>query len=158
MSNFTQRFIEYMLECRAIKNGRLFVDAAQAADGNTQLCTTTSDRSLDVELVDGSIERQIVFTLFDYRSVEFLQVAATMIDRDGNLENIVDVQSVIDWITDQNKAGNFPDFGTDCEVTKIESVYFVPSAPTIDKGEISPNIAKYSIPIRVYFTDYSEAI
>lgn len=158
MINFTQKFIEFMLECPDIKNGRLSVDAAQAADGNTQLCTTSSDRSLDIECVDGSIERQIVFTLFDYRSVEFLQIAASMIERDGNIENIIDVQSVIDWVTAQNKNRHFPDFGSDYEVTKIESVYFVPSAPTIDKGEISPNIAKYSIPIRVYFTDYSEAI
>ena len=151
-------FITFMMECDALKESTFFMDAAEAKTGHTQICTNSADKTLDVEYADGSVDRQIVFTLFDYRAVDYLGLIQEKLERDGNIENLVDVQSVIDWVTLQNRQKHFPDFGDDYEVTRIESLYFSPQTPTIDKDGLAPAIAKYSIPIRIYFTDYTEAI
>lgn len=156
--DFITPFVQFMMKCEALKKSTFFMDAANAQTGSTQICTNSADKTLDVEYADGSIDRQIVFTLFDYRAIEYLGLVQEKLERDGNIENIVDVQSVINWVALQNKQKNFPDFGDEYEVTKIECLHFAPQTPTIDKDGLTPAIAKYSIPIRIHFTDYTEAI
>ena len=67
------------------------------------------------------------------------------------------VQELIDWISEQNKAGNFPDFGEKYKVEKITTPYLTPSTPAITMTP-APELAKYSVPIECYVMDYTEAI
>ena len=88
------------------------------------------------------------------------QLVTSQIDRAQDkeyAESLLEVQSLIDWIAEQQKKRNYPDFGNDYEVERIETTYLTPSTPAID-STATPEIAKYSIPIVCYVMDYTEAI
>lgn len=156
--DFITPFIEYIMQCDSVKNNRLFINViANAQDGAKQLVTSQIDRAQDKEFVDGSVLHKVIFTVFDFKSISFNTIVKSMLKKNKNIESLLEVQSLIDWISDQQKKRNYPNFGNDYEVERIETTYLTPSTPAID-STTTPEIAKYSIPIVCYVMDYTEAI
>ena len=157
MTDFITPFAKYILQCKSVSENKLLINAVHAQDGVKQLVTSQIDRAQDKEFVDGSVLHKVIFTIFDFRSISFNALVQTMVQKDQNLENLLKVQELIDWISEQNKAGNFPDFGEKYKVEKITTPYLTPSTPSITMAP-APELAKYSVPIECYVMDYTEAI
>ncbi len=156
--DFITPFTEYILQCDSVKKNKLFINSiANAQDGAKQLVTSQIDRAQDKEYVDGSVLHKVIFTVFDFKSISFNAIVKSMLKKNKNIESLLEVQSLIDWLSEQEKQKKYPDFGSDYEVIKLETTYLTPSTPAID-NTATPEVAKYSIPIACYVMDYTEAI
>ena len=149
--DFTTPFLKWLVKCPDIKGNKLFLNAITVEKNIKAIVTQQVAKSDDIEYVDGSILHTVHFTLFDYKSIAFNQLVKSKIEQNENIESLVETGGLNDWITAQNKAQNFPDFGTDYEVQEIYPEYLTPSSPSIDANEM---IAKYSIPITMKVLDY----
>lgn len=67
---------------------------------------------------------------------------------DLNLEAMNFAQNFMDWIEEQNRKKNFPDFGQNCQIKKIENLQNMPNLATIDWEEMT---AQYMIQCRVLY-------
>ncbi len=152
--DFITPFAEYLLTCESVKNNKLFLNAVNIEDGAKQIVTSEIDRSQDKEYIDGSVLHKVIFTLFDFKNISFSAILKKMLKKNKNIESILEVQTLIDWISEQNKKRNFPNFGDDYKVERIETTYLTPSTPSIENSDL----AKFSIPIVCYVMDYTEAI
>ena len=74
-----------------------------------------------------------------------------------NVEDMLDVQGVIDWVEEQNDLRNFPDFGIECVVDSIQPSTDNPNLDGVDTS-LTPALAKYSITIQVNYLDNTKAI
>ena len=117
--DFITPFAEYLLTCESVKNNKLFLNAVNIEDGAKQIVTSEIDRSQDKEYIDGSVLHKVIFTLFDFKNISFSAILKKMLKKNKNIESILEVQTLIDWISEQNKKRNFPDFGDDYKVERI---------------------------------------
>lgn len=67
-----------------------------------------------------------------------------------NLECMNFVQSFMDWIDEQNKKKNFPDFGESCKIKKMENLQNMPNLSGINPKE---GLARYQIQCRIIYFD-----
>lgn len=149
--------IKYLMQCPTIKNNPLFFNFGEVEDNSKQIVTTSTDKNIERPYIDGSVLKRYTFTIIDYRSVIY-QALVTIEGYDNeNVEDMMDVQSIIDWIDEQNDNYNFPDFGNDCVVEEITALTDIPNLNGVDKDS-SPNLAKYSIAIRVQYLDNTKKI
>ncbi|MCB7306185.1 hypothetical protein NE683_12340 [Bariatricus massiliensis] len=65
-----------------------------------------------------------------------------------NIEAMNMAQRMIDWIDEQNRSENYPDFGTNCKMRKIESLQNMPNLATVD---LENNLAQYMVQCRVIY-------
>lgn len=71
-----------------------------------------------------------------------------MLAGNENVEELLDVQKICDYIDESELNGVYPDYGNNITVELIEAVYKSPSTPAIDTNGQNP-LAKYQIPIAV---------
>lgn len=67
---------------------------------------------------------------------------------DLNLQAMNLAQKFMDWIDEQNRKRNFPDFGERCQVKKIENLQNMPNLATVDWENMK---AQYMIQCRVLY-------
>ena len=67
---------------------------------------------------------------------------------DLNLDAMNFAQAFMEWIEKQNQERNFPDFGPDCEVKKIENLQNMPNLASVNWKNMT---AKYMIQCRVLY-------
>lgn len=67
---------------------------------------------------------------------------------DVNLRAMNIVQEFMDWIEMQDKKENFPDFGDNCQIKKIENMQNMPNLAMVD---MENNLAQYQAPCRVLY-------
>ena len=67
---------------------------------------------------------------------------------DLNMQAMNLAQNFMDWIEEQNRKRNFPDFGRRCQVKKIENLQNMPNLATVDWENMT---AQYVIPCRVLY-------
>lgn len=72
---------------------------------------------------------------------------------DLNLEAMNLAQAFMDWIEEQNENRDFPDFGKNCEVLKIENLQNMPNLSGINQKE---SLARYMIQGRILYREYGE--
>ena len=149
--------IKYLMQCPTIKNNPLFFNFGEVEDNSKQIVTTSTDKNIERPYIDGSVLKRYTFTIIDYRSVIYQALVTIEGDDNENVEDMMDVQSIIDWIDEQNDNYNFPDFGNDCVVEEITALTDIPDLNGVDK-DWSPNLAKYSIAIRVQYLDNTKKI
>lgn len=149
--------IEYLYECPTIAQNPLFFNFAEANDNNKQLITTANDKRMNKQFVDGSELKRFTFTIIDYRSVIYQALVNIPGYENENVEELFDVQSIINWIEDQNDAMHFPDFGPDCVVERITTLTDNPNLNGVDT-KTTPALAKYSMAIQVDYLDTSKVI
>ena len=149
--------IDYLLTCDYIKNSPLFYNFGEAKSDNKQFITHADDKRVDTSFIDGSVNKRYTFTIIDYKSVAYKAIPRREGASDENLDNALDVQQVIDWITEQEEDRNYPNFGEDCSIQQIEAVTNQPNMSGVDKA-LTPALAKYSISIRIDYIDYSKVI
>lgn len=153
----TQAVIEYLLTCPKIEQSPLYFNFINATDEDKQFLTVANDKAMDKAFVDGSVLRRFTFTIIDYRSVAYQEMARYDIIANESVEEYLDVQAVIDWIDDQNDISNFPNLGPDCIVERIGTASTSPNLNGVDT-EANPALAKYSISIQIDYLDKSKML
>lgn len=157
MADKSQAVIDYLGNCPQISSNPLFFNFSEAKDNNKQLVIVPVDRIINRPYIDGSVLKRFTFTIYDYRSITYQALAKVQGYPNENVEELLDVQGIIDWIDEQNDAGNFPDFGTDCIIDSISVSTNTPALSAVDVS-LTPALAKYSITIMVDYLDRSKCI
>lgn len=156
-SNKYQAIVDFLLTCPQIANTPLYFNFIKAEDDNKQIVTTANDKALNNSYIDGSVLKQFTFTIIDYKSVAYGAIPKALGLSDEHIEEIMDVQAIIDWITAQAKGKNFPNFGTDCQIEEMRAMTDNPDLNGVDTS-VTPALAKYSISIQITYLDKSEVI
>lgn len=152
-----QAVIEYLLQCPAIRDNPLFFNFINAKDDNKQIVTTANDKVINRKFIDGSVQKRFTFTLMDYKSVAYTAIAKVAGYANENVEDMLDTQGIIDWVTEQEVIRNYPDFGTNCVIDSVQALTDNPRLNGVDTS-ITPALAKYSISIQIDYMDYSNLI
>lgn len=155
--------VDYLLQCTYIKNNPLFFNFGNAKDGTSQLIISSNDVAQDNAFVDGSVLRRYTCNLLVYKSISYNPIVTANVTTtvnpypNENIEELVDVQEILDWVTAQNRAQQFPDFGVDCKVDSIEALTTNPTMSGVNSS-ITPALATYNISIRVTYLDMTDTI
>lgn len=149
--------INYLIQCPAIQDSPLYFNFVHGNEDDKQIITTSNEKTIDRPYIDGSILKRFTFTIIDFKSIAYRAVVKDDIHPDENVEDLLQVQDIIDWIEEQNDEQNFPDFGEDCVIEEIKTTANNPNLNGIDSN-VSPALAKYSISIQVNYIDYSKVL
>ena len=152
-----QAVIDFLITCPQIQSNPLYFNFLNAKDGNKQLISSGNDRSINKPYIDGSVQKQFTFTLIDYRSIAYQAVVKQQGYMNENVEEVLDVQAVMDWINEQNEIRNYPNFGTDCVIDEMRTLTDNPNLNGVDTS-ITPALAKYSMSIQIDYLDMSKSI
>lgn len=149
--------IEFLLNCQQIQDNPLYFNFLNARDDNKQLMTTANDKTMDRSYVDGSVLKRYTFTLIDYRTVAYQAVVKQEGYPNENLEEYIDIQSILDWISEQADEKNYPDFGEGYIIEDMRTLTNQPNLNGVDSN-VSPALAKYSISIQIDYLDITKRI
>lgn len=152
-----QAVIDYIIQCPNIRNSPLYFNFINAEDGNNQFVTKSSDIYTNRRYVDGSVLKIYSFTLITFKSVTDLAIVKAEGYPNENVSDMSDIQTLMDWITEQADLENYPDFGEDCI---IESIQVMSDNPNFDgiNDEVSPPLAVYSMTIEITYLDISKRL
>lgn len=98
------------------------------------------------EFINGDKEKEYGFTIVIVKDY------STTTD-DLNLEAMNFAQAFMDWLDGQNKKREFPDFGSRCEVVKMENLQNMPNLAGINA---EAGLARYMIQCRVLYREFAE--
>ena len=154
--------IEYLLACPSIRDNPVFFNCIQAKDGTKDIVTIANDKALNRPYVDGSVQKRFAFTIQDFRSMTpnplaFISGEPPVLYNNENVENMLDVQGIIDWIDEQNDARNFPNFGDKCVIDEIRTVTDNPNLNGIDNN-VTPALGKYSVTVQIDYLDKTKTL
>lgn len=152
-----QAVIDFLLNCPQIHTNPLYFNFTEAKDNSKQIVTLGNEKAVNKPYIDGSVLKRFTFTIIDYKSVAYRAIAKQAGLVDENVEEIAEVQSIIDWVTEQADNKNYPDFGTDCIIEDMKVLTDNPNLNGTDTS-VSPVLAKYSLSIQIEYIDYSKAI
>ena len=152
-----QAIINFLLTCPAIQANPLFFNFLNAKDDNKQLVAQGNEKSMNVKFVDGSERKRFTFTIVDYKNVAYSAIPKLAGYVDENVQEIMEVQSIMDWITEQNELRNYPDFGSDMIIEEMRTLSENPNLNGVDTS-ITPALAKYSVSIQIDYIDTSKVL
>lgn len=150
-----QAVIDFLLTCPAIRDSYLYFNFTQADDNNKQILTLANEKSINRQYIDGTVNKQYTFTLIDFKAVTPKPIVEGRVDE--NVDDMVQVQEIIDWVTEQADLGNYPDFGTNCIIEDMRALTDNPNLNGIDSN-IAPALAKYSVSIQIDYLDTSKKL
>lgn len=153
----TQAVIEYLLTCPKIENSALYFNFINPEEEDKQYITEANDKNLQTPYIDGTVLKRFTFTIIDYRSVAYQEMARLNITATESFEEFLDVKSLIEWIDEQEDDKNYPDFGENCIIERIGTSSDNPNLNGVDTSS-SPALAKYSISIQIDYLDKSKMI
>lgn len=157
MIDKNQAVIDFLLQCTDIANSELYFNFINAQDDNKQIITESNEKFSNRTYIDGSVLKQYTFTLIDFKSITDSALVLIQNYQNENVVDVSDVQALINWVNNQNKLRNFPDFGEDCEIQSIETTSENPNFEGVNT-EVTPILAMYSISIRIEYIDNSEKL
>ena len=152
-----QAIIDFLLTCPAIQSNPLFFNFLNAKDDNKQLIAQGNEKSMNVRFVDGSERKRFTFTIVDYKSVAYQAIAQLQGYSNENVQEVMEVQEIMDWITDQNEARNYPNFGSDMIIEEMRTLTENPNLNGVDTS-VTPALAKYSMSIQIDYIDTSKVL
>ncbi len=155
--NKHQAVVDYIITCPTILNSPLYFNFINAKNDTNQFFTNSTDSYTNRNYVDGSVEKIYTFTILTFKSAADTAVVKMSGYENENLSDMSDVQNLIEWITEQNKLRNFPDFGEDCIIDSIETTTEEPKFEGIN-DQVSPPLAVYSTSIQIKYIDISNQL
>ena len=157
MVDKNQAVIDYLITCPSIQNTPLYFNFINAQDDNKQIIILANDKAINKSYIDGSVLKRFTFTIIDFKSITFIPIPKQEGLSNENVEDMSTVQAIIDWISEQSDARNYPNFGEDCIVEDIRTTTDNPNLNGVDNSLV-PALAKYSISIQVDYLDTSKMI
>lgn len=157
MVDKNQAVIDFLMNCPIIAANPVYFNFTEAEDNNKSIIITANDKALSRPFIDGSIEKRYTFTIIDFKSIvdQALPVVAGYTSE--NVADMMDVQSIIDWIDEQADLHNYPDFGEKCIIDGMRTATDNPNLNGVDSN-MRPKLAKYSIAIIIDYLDTSKQI
>lgn len=155
--NKEQAIIDFLLTCDAVKNSPLYFNFINAKDNNRQIITLANEKNLNRPYVDGSVLRRYTFTIVDFKSVTYNAIVTQPGYSNENVEDYVDVQAVIDWVTEQAEDRNYPAFGDSCIIDDMRVLTDNPNLNGVDTN-VKPALAKYSFSVQIDYLDRSKVL
>ena len=152
-----QAVIDFLLTCPAIQSNPLFFNFLNAKDDNKQLVVTGNEKSINKRFVDVSIQKRYTFTIIDYKSIAYQAIPNSPTLMNENVQELFETQEIIDWIEEQEKLHNYPNFGTECEIEEMHTLTENPNLNGVDTS-VSPALAKYSMSIQIDYIDTSNTL
>ena len=152
-----QAVIDFLINCPQIASNKLFFNFINGKDNDKQIITISNDRNTHKPYIDGCVRKRYSFAIIDFRSVTYQAVVKTPGYPNENVEEMLDVQGILDWIQEQADNRNYPDFGEDCQIDDMTTSTDTPSLNGVDTS-INPAIAKYSISIFIDYIDTSKTL
>lgn len=112
------------------------------SNDSISLITNYSDKVVK-EFITGKVQKQYGFTIIIVKSY-------SSDEDDLNIEAMNFAQEFMDWIDTQNKKKEFPDFGENCTIEKIENIQNMPNLAGVSEKE---SLARYMIQARILYTE-----
>ena len=150
-----QAVIDFLMTCPAIKDSDLYFNFTQAEENSKQILTLANEKILNKAFIDGSVYKRYTFTLVDFKAMTPKPIIQDRLDE--NVDNMLQVQDIIDWVTEQNDNHMYPDFGENCEIDEIRALTDNPKLNGVDSS-IAPALAKYSVSIQIDYLDTSKRL
>lgn len=144
--DFITPFIKWLLKSDYVKSNKLFLNAIEAENNNVQIVTQQIAENQVVKFVDGSKKYPITFNINQYKSVSYNQVVKSMVDENENVNDLIDVSKIIEFVKDMESKHDYPLFADNITVETIYCQYNTPSTPIIDSS-YSPALARFTLPI-----------
>ena len=157
MVDKNQAIIDWLIQCPSISSSPLFFNFINAKDDNKQIVTLSNDKSLQKPYIDGSVLKQYTFSLIDFKSMTTNAVVKATGYVNENVDEMMQVQDIIDWVDTQETNHNYPNFGTGCIIEEVDTTSENPILNGVD-GSVTPALAKYSVTIRVRYLDNTKVI
>lgn len=157
MVDKNQAVIDFLITCPQLRDNPLFFNFINAKDNNKQIVTIANDKTVNRPFVDGSVLKRFTFTIMDYRSIALNAIVKQTGYINENVEEMLDVQGIIDWITEQNEVRNYPDFGAGCYIEEMRTATDNPNLNGVDNS-VTPALAKYSVSIIIEYLDETKQI
>lgn len=112
---------------------------ANDAPGSVSFLTSYSGKVLKryVRMADKEYGFSVIFTWYYSPDMD-----------STNVEAMNMAQKLMDWIEEQDREGNYPDFGDSCQMKKIEVLQNMPDLATVD---LENNLAQYMVQCRVIY-------
>ncbi len=155
MVDKNQAVIDFLLQCPAIANSPLFFNFLNAKDENKQIVTQADDVATNRKYIDGSVMKRYTFTLIDFRSVAYQPIPKVAGYSSENVEEMLDIQGILDWVNEQADELNYPDFGEECIIDSMKTTSNNPNLDGLDTS-VSPSLAKYSMSIQIDYIDITK--
>jgi hypothetical protein len=118
-----------------------YFNFAPMQTGDNMVAALKSEQP-DEQFIDGSGYKAYDFTIVLYRTPDKGEGSAI-----ANIADLQVAQSVMDWLRLQDEAGNFPDFGEDCIVERIEILNNMPQAAELKEVQV----AQYTFSCRIKY-------
>ena len=157
MVDKNQAVIDYLITCPQILNSPLYFNFINAKNNTNQFLTSSRDAYTNIKYVDGSVLKVYTFTIITFKSAADIAVPKLIGYENENVSDMATIQSLIDWIHEQEELRNYPNFGEQCEIDEILTTSDSPNFDGIDE-QVSPPLAVYSVSIQIKYIDRSKMI
>lgn len=157
MVDKNQAVIDFLITCPIIQKSPLYFNFINAKDDNKQIITIANDKNIQRPYIDGSVLKRYTFTIVDFKSIAYNAIVKQTGYPTENVLDMLEVQDIIDWITEQADAQNYPDFGEDCFIDDMRATTENPNLNGVDNS-VKPSLAKYSVSIQIDYIDNSKKI
>lgn len=154
MNKHHESMLTFLQTCPAIRDNPLFFNFGKVENGAHQVNMRSDDVSTHRPYIDGTEQRRFTFHLDSFKSVAYNPIIQGLPDE--NVEDFADVQSLIDWINEQDEAKNYPAF-KNCVIDKMRSLSTKPELVGVDTT-LSPPTAVYRISIQIDYLDTSKQV
>jgi hypothetical protein len=144
--------LDFLQTCPSIRDNPLFFNFGKVENNAHQANMRSDDVSLHRPYIDGTELKRYTFQLDSFKSVAYNPVIQGLTDE--NLEDFNEVQSLIDWVNEQDDAHNYPAF-KDCVIDKMRSISSKPELVGVNTT-MSPPMAVYRITIQIDYLDTSK--
>ena len=155
--NKDEAFINFIKTCELFNNEKLFFNFGIVEQGARQFITQSDDALIDKECIDGSKRKRYTMYLDTFKSTSYIPIVDDKLTVDENFEEFNEVQEILDWINDQDSIRNYPDFGTDIVIDKMQTTTNKPELVTVNRT-LEPAVAIYRISVRIDYVDLSNTI
>lgn len=145
-----KKFVEFLRTCPTIKANPLFFNFGNVENNAAQLNIQSDDRALHKPYIDGSVSMRYTCSVDCFKSIACIPVVAG--SSDENMDDLAEVQSVLDWVHEQGELRNFPNFGSDCVIDKMETLTTKPALINV-QSNLNPPVAIYRIMIQIDYID-----
>lgn len=120
---------------------KLFYNFCMAEDGNKNFIPNPTNYVMK-QYIDGSTLRY-----YDFAITSFSRYSDVPYDEE-NILDYKEMQKFIEWIDEQNKLRNYPNFGSNCNIIEVSNLQNNPSSSLEDK-----ELAKYMIQCRITYEE-----
>ena len=133
---------EWLKTCEYLKD--MFFNFGEDKNNNTIIASNVSEANIK-EFVDGSKKKVYQFTVIQFKKTSIIP------NSKQNINTLVDVTSVMEWIEAQDKIRNYPNFGSLCLIESVKNLQNIPNVAGQDKQG-----AKYMFAVEVTYLERKE--